>query len=85
MKYLSKEKLCTLSVMGHVAGVDIIGSSHAAYYMSGNVEDETVLHQLRKFRDGLAKLRELSPIVDELIDELEGRKPPVKVDEQVAA
>lgn len=86
MNPLSKDKLCTVNVVAGISGTDLIGSSHAANYMNGaGVHSGTMLHQLQHMKQALDKLRELIPLVDDLIDECEGRKPPVKVDEQVAA
>lgn len=78
-------RLCTLTVAASGSGADIIGAAHTLYHCFAQLQTESKLYELRRIREQFARLRDAMPIVDDLIDELEGRKPPVKIDEQVAA
>ena len=79
------DRLCAITVAAATAGSEMNGTAHAAYYMVNNTDPWHVIHQLRNFKEAFGKLVLIMPLVDDVLDELEGRKPVVKVDEQEAA
>lgn len=79
------DRLCKLTVAASNSGADIIGAAHALYNGIHYLPAGTQLFELKRIKAEFAALQNAMPIVQDLIDELEGRKPPVKVDEQAAA
>lgn len=79
----SKNALCGLSATADMTCADIIGRAHTAYFNDDNLG--SLLIHLRGIRSSFSRLSVAIACVDNIIDELEGRKPVVPVDEQRAA
>lgn len=81
----AQQALLMVNVAASHAGAEIVGASHAAYYMASDVSPGVLLHQLDLIQQSFPKLAMAVAELDKVRDELLGIPSPVKVDEQEAA
>ena len=65
-------ELCRISSVVSMAGVDMIACTHAAYYMAGNTDMATIIHQLKMALSAVRRLDKIEADLSNAIDEIEG-------------
>lgn len=81
----SSEALCNLVVVSKDSCAEIIAEAGIAFYLPDSAPASIVLSRIHKLKEHYSKLHRAMIRLDDVIDELNGRKPPARHDEQVAA